>query len=143
MPLSNTHSPEFQYPAQTVVRKLPKSEETLSASALKVFLFQELKHWLTDLDERNLEGKYYLEWFSWLDDDAKGSKNVRTFERLIQTEIPALRKLILEYLQRKEDIDTEELLDTQQNYREFRDQFDRIKRLLLEDVEIRNNFRIY
>lgn len=141
MPLSNTHTSELH--PQSVVRKLPKTEEVLSAGALKTFLFQELKHWLSDLDERNLEGKYYLEWFSWLEPDAKGSKNVRIFEQLVQQEIPSLRKLILDYLQRKEDIDTAELLETQQRYSEFCDQFDRIKRLLLADVEIRNNFRIY
>jgi hypothetical protein len=141
MPLSTTHSSELSH--QPVVRKLPKTEETLASKSMKKFLFQELNHWLSDLGERNLEGKYYLEWFSWLEPEAAASDNVQIFESLVRETMPSLRTRIVNDLQRKEEIDMEELLDVQRSYRLFCERFDRIKRLLLADVEIRNNYRIY
>lgn len=141
MPLSTTHSSELTH--QPVVRKLPKTEEPLASKSMKKFLFQELNHWLSDLGERNLEGKYYLEWFSWLEPEAAASDNVQIFESLVRETMPSLRTRIVNDLQRKEEIDMEELLDVQRTYRLFCERFDRIKRLLLADVEIRNNYRIY
>lgn len=137
MPLSHTHSPEIR--PQPVVRQLATPEE----DSLNKFLYQELRHWLSDLNQRNIEGQYYLEWFSWLEPDAAATDNVRTFERLIKQDIPALDRMIREFLEQQEESDTDGLLSAQRNYRQFCERFDRIKRLLLADVEIRNNFRIY
>lgn len=144
MPLPNITQPHAAH-AQPVMRQKTRLTETVKSvsPSLSQFIQKDLQHWKADLNERKLEGDYFLEWFSWRKPNPPESELAQSFQRLVGPELASLSRMIDSFSKGKGVSDMEQLLSAQQAYLQFCDRFDRQKQLILKKIDLKGNIRIY
>ncbi|PHN05707.1 hypothetical protein [Flavilitoribacter nigricans] len=143
MPLSTTQP--HASAGQTIVNsKNGFTDQTkLPNQPLNKFLHLALQHWKTDLNERKLEGEYFLEWFSWRKPTPPESEIATSFQRMVGPELASLSRLIDNFSKGNGVSDMDQLLAAQNAYLQFCGRFDRMKQHILRKIDLKGNIRIY
>lgn len=129
---------------QPVVRTLPNINDKKNlAGSLLEFLQRELSHWDADLQDRQKEGEYYLQWQEMVESGKNEEGDAHVFAEMVQQEIPALIRRVRSQTANLDDSDIDQLFSTQQTYLQLCKRFDRIKLEIMEKMEWGSGLEIY
>jgi deoxyadenosine/deoxycytidine kinase len=143
MPLPPSPSTEVRH--ERIVKLLRKtSDDTDQLRSYTEFLQQEMEFWSADLQHKQQEGSYYLDWLSWVDLPLTQDHDPGVFRKLVTQDLPALKRRIEERAGTTEnESNFNGLLSLQKAYQGFCERFDQFKLSLLGQVEMGGNFIIF
>lgn len=144
MPLPSTIQPHASQ-SQTVVRQKQKvNGRTKSVNhSINEFIHKTIEHWKADLKFREFEGEHFQEWFAWQVSTPPEFELSKKLEQLLGPELKSLNRMIETISKRKGVSDMHQLLSTQQIYLQYCDRFDRLKKRIMNRMNLIGNAKIY
>ena len=144
MPSPSTTQPHASKSETLVRQKTRVPGRTKSANhSIHQFINKTVEHWKADLKSRKFEGEYFQDGFAWQILTPPEAELAQSFQQLLGPELKSLNRLIETISKRKGLADMNQLLSTQQVYFQFCDRFDRLKKRIMNRMNLIGNAKIY